>query len=273
MSQRVPLDICGVGALLPAVTTTTSPYIQEQQALLHATIVPNADSSTVFFEWGTTAGYGSKTPVRNMGSGYRSVSLGEVLTGLTCGTTYHFRAVAFNANGRTNGADQSFTTSACDPTQCSVNIVSPVGGETWVKSAPQMIRWTAGPGCVSFSFRLLRGGLHDGWIDTETTVTGTEYAWTPAAWLIPGSNLQLEVAGYNAAGYGSAAISNNFSLLNPAVLPPLLFEDTVETDMSNWGRKGGVTNATAHSPTHSRADVRHFTRTMLTVLYIRQKST
>lgn len=255
MAQHVPLDVCGGGTLPPAVTTTTAPYIQEGQALLHATIVPNADSSTAFFEWGTTTSYGSTTPVRNTGSGYRSMSLGEVATGLACGTTYHFRAVAVNANGRTNGAGQSFTTPPCDPTHCSVSIVSPAGGETWTKSTPQTVRWTASPGCLSFSFRLLRGGLHNGWIDTQTPITGTEHEWTPAAWLIPGSNLQLEVAGYNAAGHGTAAISNNFSLVNPAVLPPLLFEETVETEMSNWHSEGwGVTNSTAHSPTHSRTD-------------------
>lgn len=257
MAQHIPLDVCGGGTLPPAVPTTTAPYIQEQQALLHATIVPTADASTAFFEWGTTASYGSTTPVRNTGGGYRSVSLGEVITGLSCGTTYHFRAVAVTANGRTNGMDQSFTTPPCDPTQCSVSMVSPTGGEIWVKGTPQTVRWTASPGCVSFSFRLLRGGLHDGWIDTEIEITGTEHAWTPAAWLIPGSDLQLEVAGYDAAGHGSAATSNSFSLINPAVLPPVLFEETVETEMSNWHYEGwGITNSTAHSPTHSRTDSR-----------------
>lgn len=116
MSQRIPLDLCGAGTAPPTVTAITASYIQERQALLRASIVPNADASVVFFEWGTTTGYGSQTPVRNAGDGYRSVSLGEVLTSLACNTTYHYRAVASNANGTTQGSDGTFTTTSCSPT-------------------------------------------------------------------------------------------------------------------------------------------------------------
>ena len=38
---------------------------------------------------------------------------GGTITGLACNTLYHFRAVATNANGTTNGSDATFTTSAC----------------------------------------------------------------------------------------------------------------------------------------------------------------
>lgn len=116
MSQRIPLDICGAGTAPPTVTAIAASYIQERQALLRASIVPNADASVIFFEWGTTTGYGSQTPLRNGGDGYRSVSLGEVLTGLACNTTYHYRAVASNANGTTQGSDGTFTTTSCSPT-------------------------------------------------------------------------------------------------------------------------------------------------------------
>jgi len=98
------------------VTAIAASYIQERQALLRASIVSNADAAVVFFEWGTTTGYGSQTPLRNGGDGYRSVSLGEVLTGLACNTTYHYRAVASNANGTTHGPDGTFTTASCSPT-------------------------------------------------------------------------------------------------------------------------------------------------------------
>jgi hypothetical protein len=35
------------------------------------------------------------------------------ITGFTCNTTYHFRAVANNAGGTDYGSDRSFKTSAC----------------------------------------------------------------------------------------------------------------------------------------------------------------
>ena len=39
--------------------------------------------------------------------------MSATLSGLTPGTTYHFRAEAFNSLGTTYGADQTFTTSSC----------------------------------------------------------------------------------------------------------------------------------------------------------------
>ncbi len=36
------------------------------------------------------------------------------ITGLTCGTTYHFRAYAVNSDGTSYGSDNTFTTSACE---------------------------------------------------------------------------------------------------------------------------------------------------------------
>ena len=50
------------------------------------------DSSVdVYFEWGKTTKYGSKTKVRKMTHPGR---FSAVIRGLTPGTTYHFRAVA-----------------------------------------------------------------------------------------------------------------------------------------------------------------------------------
>jgi hypothetical protein len=40
-------------------------------------------------------------------------AVSAAITGLTCNTTYHFRAVGVNSVGTTNGADVPFTTAAC----------------------------------------------------------------------------------------------------------------------------------------------------------------
>jgi hypothetical protein len=366
MSQRIPLEICGASVLPPAVTTVAATYIQERQALLRASIIPNAAAANTFFEWGTTTSYGSMTPLRSAGEGYRSASLGEALTGLACATTYHYRAIASNVNGTTPGADVTFSTASCsttlptvtvtaiDPTAteqpmtsgefliqrtgstssalsvmysvtgtatvgmdhtlasgsitipagsssftltvfptddqlvepdetvvvtlqpqsqyllgspsnatvtivsddsgCVVSAVSPAGGETWVKGTAHVVAWNTTSGCVSFALLLQRGGVFDGAI--AANLTGNQYAWTPPAWLVPGSGLQIEVVGFGTDGTGVSAISNSFSLVNPAALPPIIFEDTVETDAPlNYQSQGwGVTNFTSHSPSNSRAD-------------------
>jgi DNA-binding beta-propeller fold protein YncE len=45
---------------------------------------------------------------------YSRVISAPAITGLECGTEYHFRAFATNADGTSYGSDNTFTTSACD---------------------------------------------------------------------------------------------------------------------------------------------------------------
>ncbi|MEN9852385.1 MAG: hypothetical protein RI996_328 [Candidatus Parcubacteria bacterium] len=52
-------------------------------------------------------------PVR-IGEGTRSGSYSGYVSGLTCNTTYYYRAVAQGSNGVVYGSTQSFTTSACN---------------------------------------------------------------------------------------------------------------------------------------------------------------
>jgi len=65
------------------------------------------DSSVgVYFEWGETTDYGSKTKVRRMTHTGR---FSAVIHGLTPGTIYHFRAVA-EGESTSYGSDKSFKT-------------------------------------------------------------------------------------------------------------------------------------------------------------------
>jgi hypothetical protein len=62
-------------------------------------------------EYGTTTSYGSSAPCTpSPGSGTSAVAVSAAVTGLTSGTTYHFRVSATNAGGTSNGSDQTFTT-------------------------------------------------------------------------------------------------------------------------------------------------------------------
>lgn len=65
-----------------------------------------ASSVNVYFEWGETTGYGSRTRVRRITHTGR---FSAVIGGLRPGTTYHFRAVA-EAKGMSYGSDRSFRT-------------------------------------------------------------------------------------------------------------------------------------------------------------------
>jgi hypothetical protein len=66
-------------------------------------------STTVYFQYGRTISYGSRTPNQiKTGNSYQNVSAN--IAGLTAHTTYHFRIVATNTAGTRYGGDKTFTT-------------------------------------------------------------------------------------------------------------------------------------------------------------------
>ena len=96
----------------PVVATGSASVITTSGATLGATVNPSGQATTYHFDYGQTASYGSSTTSANAGSGSSAQSVSAVLSGLTPSTTYHFRIVATNATGTSNGSDGSFTTAA-----------------------------------------------------------------------------------------------------------------------------------------------------------------
>jgi phosphodiesterase/alkaline phosphatase D-like protein len=99
----------------PVVSTGGASAITGKTAMLAATINPGGAPTTFSFQYGATSSYGAQTATRNAGSGTsdRSVSVG--LYGLTAGTVYHYRVVATNSSGTTDGSDQTFMTTLSPP--------------------------------------------------------------------------------------------------------------------------------------------------------------
>ena len=96
----------------PFVASTTSSAVDSTTATLEARINPNLSATTYHFEYGTEGSYGSRTAESApIGAGTADEPAAVRLSGLAPGTTYHFRVVATNGIGTTNGADQTFTTS------------------------------------------------------------------------------------------------------------------------------------------------------------------
>ena len=103
-------------AAVPTAATQAASSITATSLQMNGLINPNGVSAQAWFEWGTSSSLStfSLTTAANMGSGTSNVALTSNLTGLTCGTTYYYRAVAGPAVGSVvRGSILSTTTSAC----------------------------------------------------------------------------------------------------------------------------------------------------------------
>ena len=102
---------------IPVPVSNDASDITINTAILNGTVNPNSLSTTVAFEWGTSASYGNiATPTQNIITGNTAVSISVNLTELTPGTTYHYKIKATNELGVKYSDDKTFTTMGQKPT-------------------------------------------------------------------------------------------------------------------------------------------------------------
>lgn len=106
--------LCLAVALIAApahASTGVAASITSTGAFLHGTVNAANNSTTVSFDYGTSASYGTNvagTPSPVTGTTPTDVSV--ALSGLTPGTTYHYRVNGTSTVGTVNGNDATFTT-------------------------------------------------------------------------------------------------------------------------------------------------------------------
>jgi len=108
----------------PAVTTLAATAIARTKATINGTVNPIGLATSYYFQWGITATYGNNTTTISVGSGTSAISVYANLTGLTFGTTYHFRLVATNSDGTSFGADLTFTPGAAAVTTTAASAIA-----------------------------------------------------------------------------------------------------------------------------------------------------
>ncbi|MEN6391134.1 MAG: Ig-like domain-containing protein, partial [Syntrophomonas sp.] len=105
----------------PAVVTGAAGSFSAAGAALSGTVNDNGGDTTVYFQYGTDAGYGTDVqattpPGGVVSAGAGSTTVGVALTGLSPAITYHYRVKAVNSAGTVYGDDATFTTTLAAPT-------------------------------------------------------------------------------------------------------------------------------------------------------------
>ncbi len=107
------------------VSTGGATHLRGSTALLTGVIVPSGTETSYYFQYGTTTAYGSQTPTLPTGlpaatSGTKpKVKVGQSISHLTPGVTYHYRLVVLPSGSSTPilGRDRSFVAAAKDSTR------------------------------------------------------------------------------------------------------------------------------------------------------------
>ncbi len=156
----------GSTAAKPNAATDAATNLTSNSARLNGTVNPNNVSTTVTFQYGATASYGSEvTATQSPVSGTSAVAVSaNIASGLSPGRTYHFRVVATNTLGVTNGQDQPFTTTGAGPA-ATTNAATNIGSATATLNA------TVNPNGLNSTVKFEYG---------ETQAYGNEVSATPS---------------------------------------------------------------------------------------------
>ena len=95
----------------PVVATGPASLVHKNSATVTAVISPNKQTTTYYFQYGTSAAYGAQTIAATVPAGTAPVPVAVTLAGLEAQTIFHYRVVATHANTAPQpGLDATFMT-------------------------------------------------------------------------------------------------------------------------------------------------------------------
>src|SRR5918995_2267543 len=155
--MRLILVLCLVLALpasvafaaAPAASTGSVSGVGRTAATLNGSVTPGGAVTSWHFEYGTTTAYGLQSGGGDTAAGNDPEAVSVQVSGLSAGTTYHYRVVATNADGTATGLDRTFRTAA-GPSLPGIS--STVAREVGPTSASLRSRIDPNRGATSYHF-------------------------------------------------------------------------------------------------------------------------
>ncbi|WP_342617113.1 DUF6701 domain-containing protein [Rhodoferax sp. GW822-FHT02A01] len=124
----------------PIVSTSAATSVTATSAVLNGTVNPNNVATTVTFGYsGFTGSYTTAcTPASNSFNGSSTQAFSCSVSGLSCGTTYYYRASGSSSGGSANGIEMSFATPSCgasfDAYETSYTAAQAIAGAARIKT-------------------------------------------------------------------------------------------------------------------------------------------
>jgi hypothetical protein len=112
ISGEVEFDTDPIAPTIQSTTSTSE--VSQTEARIHATVSPHGAATSFHVEYGADASYGQRAPLAEaeVGAGVKPLAVSQALSGLSPGTVYHYRILAVNSAGTSEGADHTFKTKA-----------------------------------------------------------------------------------------------------------------------------------------------------------------
>ncbi len=189
------------GTTLPTAASEPPSGVGAYRVTLNGTVGPEGSTSRYYFEYGPSTSYGTAQPL----GGAELTASGEpsevstTISGLSPGTTYHYRIVAQNGAGTVHGEDGTFTTDAAqwEARQIPQPAESGNGEEAY------------GVSCIHPSACIAVGGNWSLKLHTQVTLAES---WNGTAW--------TPMTTPNPAGLEEGWMGNRYAVLNGGVSCP-----------------------------------------------------
>jgi hypothetical protein len=181
----------------PQATTLAASNNVGTNVNLNASINPGGAATTFYFQYGTTTNYGSFSLTNTLAAGLSTVVTNTLVSGLVPITLYHFRVVAMNSAGSSNGSDLTFTTTIAVPQATTL-------AATNITATNANLRASINPdgAATTFYFQYGTSTNYGSFSTTNTLAAGTSAVVTNTAvtGLIIGTLYHFQVVAGNSAG-------------------------------------------------------------------------
>jgi len=171
----------------PTAITGAATSMIGSTATLNGSVNPNGSLTTFYFEYGSTAAYGSRIPLTSapVSAGYTTSHLSRTITGLVPGATYHFRIVAENEAGTAEGDDRTFVAGSILSEGRAYEQVTPVASGGTLIDMQQGMLALSGPTGLSYVAKPPGEGTASAPHYSRRLVTRGDDGWGPSVGIDP----------------------------------------------------------------------------------------